>query len=147
LFSQNVLNVKFPLFFLKDYDGKYRNSITDNNKPTLVCFWSKTVFKYDLTIRKLNKLHKEGKINVIAFFDSKFQGSQIDKRIKFPVIEDSRDFMVYTLKVPAFPSYFIVDKKGIIKYNYIFFPKKRELFKPLNPETLETYNQIIEIYN
>jgi len=117
-----------PDFNLKDLDGKYYNlKKFENKKVVLLDFWAtwcKPCKHYMTETQSFNTLFSKRGLKVIAI-NVEGNANEVSHYIHsynftFTVLLDSGNWKAKTIqlfKINSIPTYILIDKKGIIRYN------------------------------
>jgi len=110
---------------LSDYNGKTVDIKDYNNQVVLLNFWASwckpCIKEMPSLVRLKNHFnHDDFKIVAINIGESKEQISEFIKKLKFdlPILFDNSGDAVKEWGVYAYPSNFVLDKNGVIRYTY-----------------------------
>lgn len=109
-----------PLFDFTDIEGNKYNPETTKGKIVVLKCWFIHCPKCVEEMPLLNKMIENNKRNDLIFaslaFDKKAELKEFFKRIKFDcaTISDQRDYLRKVLDIIGFPTYIIINKKGVI---------------------------------
>ena len=110
---------------LSDFNGKAVDIKDYNNQVVLLNFWASwckpCIKEMPSLVRLQNHFnHDDFKIVAINIGESKEQISEFIKKLKFdlPILFDNSGDAVKEWGVYAYPSNFVLDKNGVIRYTY-----------------------------
>jgi peroxiredoxin len=121
--SDSLIGKKFPAFKVKLPDGSMLTSKDLRNKVVFINFWFAACSPCMAEMEGLNKLydtlkgHKDFLFLSFSFDPKETTNKIIEKRrIKYRVTNISRDECKRLNRVDHYPTSFILDKKGVIKW-------------------------------
>ncbi|NVJ60242.1 MAG: TlpA family protein disulfide reductase [Gammaproteobacteria bacterium] len=116
-------NVKVPNFVLPSIQGELIDSSKFDGKPTLYYFFAPWCSVCDLSIENIQTLKDElnaNEINVIAIaldYQSKEEVEEFIRNNKFPgIIALGSQQQKYDFQIKGYPTYYIANRSGIIKW-------------------------------
>ncbi|WP_345992040.1 TlpA disulfide reductase family protein [Sulfurimonas sp. HSL-1716] len=128
-------NKKLPSFSAVTIEGKkFDSTDTKNAKPIMIHFWATwcpTCKMENSTIASLSK-----KFNVITVVENSGDDEKIkeflkEKNLKLNVINDKDSHLASLFKISGYPTTFIYDKEGVLKFSEVGYSSYLTLYLKL----------------
>ncbi len=120
--SPNLNFQKLPEFSFVSTTGKDINSSMYRDKPLLLHFWATWCPTCKIEASNIQKLSKSYNILTIAInsgSDEEINFFMDDKELDFDVINDKDGQFAFQFEVANYPTTFIFDKDGIVKFSEV----------------------------
>lgn len=139
-----LLNKPFPDFKLKDSNNITYTNSSVIDKSTLVCILSSRSIPSMKRIKALNSLYFNNKFNVIGFIkDERIKQSQL-RKIKFPLLLNSSQWLDDNFKNYYTPTFLILDDRGFVTYLFPGYPHKNTKYIPVDEMHKTVFDALIK---
>ena len=131
------INKPAPEFSLPDLEGNNLALSDLKGKVVLVDFWATWCGPCRIAMPYMQSLHEAYEDKGVALLGVNSWERKPDKvksvlsynKITYKILLDPKNEVIGKYKVRGIPTFFIIDKKGIVRYSYIGLPKEKEIIK------------------
>jgi len=135
--NSDLMNSPAPGFSLKDTDGKTTNLEDLKGKVVLLDFWATwcgPCIQAMPHIQALSDIYNEEDVIILGINTWERDKNKVEpflkeKKISYRILLDSDNEVVNEYGVSGIPTFFIIDKKGTIRYTYTGFPADEKIIQ------------------
>ena len=142
--ESTLINKPAPDFTLKDIEGNETKLADFKGKVVLLDFWATWCGPCIMSmphIQALYEIYKEGDVIILGINSWEKEKDKVEPflkehKITYRILLDSNDEVIGKYGVKAIPKFFILDKKGIVRYSYTGMPAKSQIVQQNMEELL-----------
>lgn len=126
-----------PAFALMDLEGKKVNLDDFKGKVIIIDFWATwcgPCLKAMPHMQTLHSLYKDQDVVILGINSWERQPDKVktvleENKIEYTILLDSDNKVVDEYGVRGIPTFFIIDRKGIVRYSYTGMPSDRQVIQ------------------